>query len=383
MAKDPAFLFYSKDWLEGTAELLPAEKGVYIDLLSHQHQKGDLPNEPIRLARLVGLSLSEFEPIWNTIKNKFKAIAIANDGANASRIANEKLSDVMGDRAEKGRKNKISGIFSGLLRKNFLPLNTYKRLRNEFKIEEFNDVDSDRLSDRISEWFAIRLKSIENANADATATGNATAIGIPSLEKEGAGEKTFLKPGDGDSGKRVGPKASQKTAADGEHNFQESEYFTDKAKWYAALPADWCQEKKEVYWQKVEYWSSQKKKNKKTDWPKTARAWDLEKPWTGQVNGSKPMTDKQKLNQIVNHGVHLEIDENRWVQLVGTTTSGHFELDPGNGDMVMKKGSRTIRVMPTENFKSSAVYELAPGKTIHGVYQYLLDIEKKKQMDNF
>jgi len=53
MSKDPAFLFYPKDWLSGTAEYMPDEKGVYIDLLCHQHQKGSLPSDTERLARII------------------------------------------------------------------------------------------------------------------------------------------------------------------------------------------------------------------------------------------------------------------------------------------------------------------------------------------
>jgi uncharacterized protein YdaU (DUF1376 family) len=38
--KDPAFLFYPKDWITGTAFLTKTQKGIYIDLLCLQHQKG-------------------------------------------------------------------------------------------------------------------------------------------------------------------------------------------------------------------------------------------------------------------------------------------------------------------------------------------------------
>jgi len=71
--KDPAILFYSKDWLEGTADMFPEEKGVYFDLLMHQHQKGYLPNDAKRLARLVGLSREEFDKVWAGISRKFIA----------------------------------------------------------------------------------------------------------------------------------------------------------------------------------------------------------------------------------------------------------------------------------------------------------------------
>ena len=69
--KDPAFLFYPKDWLEGTAHMMPEEKGVYIDLLAHQHQRDYLPNDLNRLARISGLSIKKFSKIWDVINEKF------------------------------------------------------------------------------------------------------------------------------------------------------------------------------------------------------------------------------------------------------------------------------------------------------------------------
>ena len=40
MAKDPAFLFYSSDFLSGVSDLTMEERGQYITLLCLQHQKG-------------------------------------------------------------------------------------------------------------------------------------------------------------------------------------------------------------------------------------------------------------------------------------------------------------------------------------------------------
>lgn len=42
MAKDPAFLFYSSDFLTGTALMCNEEVGIYIKLLCYQHQHGGL-----------------------------------------------------------------------------------------------------------------------------------------------------------------------------------------------------------------------------------------------------------------------------------------------------------------------------------------------------
>jgi uncharacterized protein YdaU (DUF1376 family) len=49
MAKDPAFLFYSSDFLTGVADLSMDERGVYITLLCLQHQKGRLTPKMIHL----------------------------------------------------------------------------------------------------------------------------------------------------------------------------------------------------------------------------------------------------------------------------------------------------------------------------------------------
>ena len=49
MAKDPAFLFYSSDFLNGVADLTMEERGQFITLLCLQHQKGTLTEKTIRL----------------------------------------------------------------------------------------------------------------------------------------------------------------------------------------------------------------------------------------------------------------------------------------------------------------------------------------------
>ena len=50
MAKDPAFLFYSSDFLTGIACLSFEERGQYITLLCLQHQTGHLSEKTIRLS---------------------------------------------------------------------------------------------------------------------------------------------------------------------------------------------------------------------------------------------------------------------------------------------------------------------------------------------
>lgn len=50
MAKDPAFLFYSSDFISGVSDLTMEERGQYITLLCLQHQKGHLSDKLIKLS---------------------------------------------------------------------------------------------------------------------------------------------------------------------------------------------------------------------------------------------------------------------------------------------------------------------------------------------
>ena len=47
--KDPAFLFYSSDFLQGVSDLTMEERGMFITMLCLQHQKGELTEKTIRL----------------------------------------------------------------------------------------------------------------------------------------------------------------------------------------------------------------------------------------------------------------------------------------------------------------------------------------------
>ena len=158
MSKDPAFLMYSKDWIEGTAEYMPEEKGVYIDLLCFQHQRGGLPNDTMRLAKMVGLSEEYFNKIWSIISIHFEAID--------NRLVNRKLYELMAERSEKSLVNTISGTFAGLLRIGKYTKEQYNYLKKQFEVSIFTEIEKERLTERITEWIQECLKSIEDGNKD-------------------------------------------------------------------------------------------------------------------------------------------------------------------------------------------------------------------------
>ena len=58
MSKDPAVLFYTSDFLAGTAFFTDAERGQYIKLLCEQHQNGHIPEN-----HMVSVCLSLGSPV--------------------------------------------------------------------------------------------------------------------------------------------------------------------------------------------------------------------------------------------------------------------------------------------------------------------------------
>lgn len=162
MAKDPAFLFYSKDWIEGTAEYMPEEKGVYIDLLCFQHQRGGIPNDIERLAKMVGLSIERFQKIWDVISNHFEP----NGEPNGDRLVNRKLNEVMTERSEKSKVNTITGTFASILRQGNFDKKKYNYLKSNFKVENFINTPKENITERLTEWLTECLKSIEDGNGN-------------------------------------------------------------------------------------------------------------------------------------------------------------------------------------------------------------------------
>ena len=59
--KDPAALFYIDTWLSSTAEMDSDVRGWYLNLILHQYDKKDLPNDIEKLAVLAGVKFSEFQ----------------------------------------------------------------------------------------------------------------------------------------------------------------------------------------------------------------------------------------------------------------------------------------------------------------------------------
>lgn len=118
--KDPAFLFYSNDFYEGTRMMLPEERACYIDLMIYQHQRGYIPDDPKRLA-LYCSGVSE-ATLKGVLEAKFKH---SDKG-----WYNERLFEIMEDRKAYSSKQSENGQVGQFFKKTkkCLKANEYKDL---------------------------------------------------------------------------------------------------------------------------------------------------------------------------------------------------------------------------------------------------------------
>jgi uncharacterized protein YdaU (DUF1376 family) len=102
---DIFFPFYVGDYLKKTQMLSCEEHGAYLLLImALWQQKGGLPNNEKKLARICRLSKLEFDEVWSEIKNYFTI----NDGIISSKRVSEEL-EKAGKRKEIARENGLKG----------------------------------------------------------------------------------------------------------------------------------------------------------------------------------------------------------------------------------------------------------------------------------
>jgi len=72
--KAPAFQFYPRDFLSDSNQMAMSlqEAGAYIRLMCHCWDDGSIPDDPIRLARLVGTTSNQMRKLWPAIRHCFR-----------------------------------------------------------------------------------------------------------------------------------------------------------------------------------------------------------------------------------------------------------------------------------------------------------------------
>lgn len=163
MAKDPAFLFYSTDFYEGTRTMLPEERACYVDLMIYQHQRGPIPND-LKRVLLYCNGISE-ATLKATLEAKFK---LTDKG-----WLNIKLQEVIMERQEYSEKQSINGTIGQFWKKSKAILKDkdyttlYKSLSKKDKKELFELIKDIEVSEATLEaMLKASLKHLENENED-------------------------------------------------------------------------------------------------------------------------------------------------------------------------------------------------------------------------
>ena len=146
--KDPAFLFYSTDFYEGTRTMLPEERACFLDLMIYQHQRGYIPND-IKRVLLYCNGIDE-ATLKATLEAKFK---LTYKG-----WINERLQMVIEEREAYSEKQSINGIVGQFWKKakGILSKKDFDNLKDSLSNQSNNDI-----------WELIKDKEINKATLEA------------------------------------------------------------------------------------------------------------------------------------------------------------------------------------------------------------------------
>lgn len=139
MSKDPAVLFFIDTWLLATKEMRADCRGWYLNLILHQFDKNDLPDDIEELANLADVRFSEYEMFKQVfkqvLKHKFKK-------QPNGRLANEYAKSILRRRADFKQKRSLSGKISYFLRYVRLNLHSDENVIQAVKNKiDFNKLD--------------------------------------------------------------------------------------------------------------------------------------------------------------------------------------------------------------------------------------------------
>lgn len=130
--KDPAFLFYSNNFYEGTRTMLPEERACYVDLMIYQHQHGFIPNDIRRVALYCnGISEATLEAV---LEAKFELTECG--------WINKTLDRVINDRKEYTTSQSQKGVVGQFWKKSKAILDSvdYLKLRDLFGSKSVNEM---------------------------------------------------------------------------------------------------------------------------------------------------------------------------------------------------------------------------------------------------
>ena len=161
MSKDPAFLFYAKDFYEGTRMMLPEERACYVDLMIYQHQHGYIPNDTRRI--LMYCSGINEAMLIATLEAKFTK---SDNG-----WFNEKLNLVINERKSFSNKQSINGSVGAFWKKvkSLLSPKEYVKVKEYYTSKTNEEIHSEIIENDLKDEAKLKamleamLKHLGNA----------------------------------------------------------------------------------------------------------------------------------------------------------------------------------------------------------------------------
>lgn len=138
MSKDPAFLFYYKDFENDTADWEADEIGWYIRLLIFQAGNGYIPEDTEKIAQVARVKYSEylkFSERWaSRLACKFISLS---DG----KIYNRKLAKIQSERKSGAIKKSVLAVFGNFIKSSNLSATEERELKKSFHSQDhFYDI---------------------------------------------------------------------------------------------------------------------------------------------------------------------------------------------------------------------------------------------------
>jgi hypothetical protein len=146
MAKDPAVLFYTSDFLSGTFTMTNEQRGMYITLLCLQHQKGTLTESD-----MLSVCLTYVEQVYcKFIKNgaEYYNERMKNEHEKRSNFCKSRRDSVMKGIENKGKRKKKS------VRKTYA-----QRMEDENvnKIVIYSFINNEKFNSLFNRWTKYKL----------------------------------------------------------------------------------------------------------------------------------------------------------------------------------------------------------------------------------
>jgi uncharacterized protein YdaU (DUF1376 family) len=169
MAKDPAVLFYTSDFLSGTYTMTNEEKGVYITLLCLQHQKGKLTEKEMHTIKDMPDVLQKFEQLEDGFyyNLKMKECAEQRKRYSESRRNNRKTKSYQSDM------NKISSTYHKDMKN--ISKSYLKDMENENENENINETVSVAVANKLLDKL-LDIKTFKQGMKDIESLGGIDRI---------------------------------------------------------------------------------------------------------------------------------------------------------------------------------------------------------------